>query len=512
MNDGPKALEEFKRLLAALPEGIGGGVELLLQELLPAGAAMLRLAAVPHQFDLDLLRVLDPALPPEEHQRVYDELADLSIVVDVDDGLAIHDNARAYLLGQWLRPERRRDFAAVSTRLADHFGRLESAATGAAKAAAQRARIFHGIGADPDAGFAAFEELCRTERLHHRLHACEALIRLVHEYDAILSPTQKLRLSFHETKLFLDLRRYDEAEALLLKLQRESAGDLPFRARLLFRMGRLRKAQRRFDEAKAAYGEALAIARSHGEARDQERRLVQNLAALYTDMNELEQAAELFRQAIAMAEAAGDQPQLAECHNNLGKLLLRLSEPDRAIESFRRSLSYLATGEEEFRAAQVYSNLGLAYADQANWEQARQSLEASLEIARKAGDTDGQAMALSTLRRVYLGLQRRGEAITAAERAVELFLEAHNWFGAATALESFASLYRREHRLPEARAALIQAAAYFRRAGDEARAARCKEAAERPERRGRLPWYAVVPLVLVGLFFLLLIIAMVFGS
>ena len=508
MNDGSKALDEFKRLLAAAPEGIGGGIELLLQELSPASAGMLRLAAIPHQVDRDLLPVLDPALPPAESAEVYDELADLSIAIEAGAGFAIHDNARAYLLGEWLRPERRPGFAAVSARLADHFARVETAATGAAKTAAQRSRIFHLIGADPPSGFAAFEELCRKERLRFRLHACEALIRLVHEYDAILTPAQQRRLSFHQAKLFLDLRRYDEAEALLAKLEQETRDDLPFRARILFRLGRLHQARRRFPQALAAYNESLAIARSHPEARDQELRLIGRLASLRTDMNELEQAAELLRRAITMAEAVRDRQELASCHNNLGEVLRRLSEPDRAIESFRRSLSYLEGGDEEFRAAQVHNNLGLAYADQADWEPARQSLEAGLEIARKAGDTDGQAKALCNLQRVYLGLARRAEAIDAGERATELFLQARNWHGAAMAREGLAKLHRREGRTAEARAALAQAAEYYRRGGDAAQAARCDQSAQHVERHRRLPWYAVALLVIGGLFVLLIIVGL----
>lgn len=508
MNEStPSAFDEFQRLLAGLPEGLGGSIELLLSELSPVAAAALRLAAIPHQFDQALLAVLDPALEGDERERVYDELANLSISIEAGDGFAIHDSARAYLFRQWLQPDRRRDFAEVSARLAAHFTAAEAQAAGGEKTAAERGRIFHLIGCDPDAGFAAFEVLLRKERLRFRLHACEALIRLVHEYDEVLTPAQRLRLSFHEAKLNLDLKRYDEAEALLLQLQRDNQDDVALKARTLFRLGRLRHAQRRFPEALAVYNEALALARSHPAARAQELRVLQCLAVTHADMKQLDRATALLGTAIGMAESLGERQELAACHNSLGILQRRLSEPDQAVASFRRSLDCLSAEDTEFRTAQVHNNLGLAFADLAQWQEARESMERGLEIARKAGDTDGQATAIGNLARVYLGLQRRGEAIAASEQAVSLFLQAHNWFGAAATAEGLANLYRRERRIPETRAALAQAATHFRRAGEPARAARCEETARNLERRGRLPWYAIALLVIFVLLLVLVVIA-----
>lgn len=506
-NDAPKALAEFQRLLTGLPQGIGGGVELLLRELSPAGAEALRLAAVPHQFDQALLGVLDPGLAPDELPRLFDELGALSITIRAGADVAIHDEARAYLFSWWLAPERRTAFAAVSARLAAHFAGLEADSTGEARTVAGRARIFHLVGADQEAGFAAFEALCNEERLRYRLHACEALIRLMHEYDPALEPAKARRLDFHEAKLLLDLHRYDEAEALLFRLREAARQDPSLQARTLYRLGRLRQAQRRFDEASSFYAEALDHVRRHPELRDQELRLLQCLATLATERNGFDEAAALLREAIARAEAEENREELAACHNSLGILLRRQAEPDRAVVAFQASLEHLGAGAGEYRAAQVYSNLGLAYADQADWERARQSMETGLEIVRRAGDANGQATALSNLVRVYVCLQRRSDAIAAGDRAIRLFVETRNWYGAAATAEGFARLYRRERRLPEGRAALAQAAEFYRRAGDSGRAAACEEAAGQFGRKRRLPWYATVLLVLLGLLVLAMFVA-----
>lgn len=507
----PPALAEFQRLLKDLPQGLGGGIELLLGELSPEGAEALRLAAIPHQFDRALLAVLKPGLSSPALDLVFDELADLSIVIPSDAGFAIHDEGRAYLFGEWLTPERRDAFADISARLAAHFAALETEGAGEIRTIAQRARIFHLIGADQAAGFAAFEALCRQERMEFRLHACEALIRLAHEYDAVLAAPRRLRLRFLEARLLLDLRRYPEAEALLTELRDACRDESRLWARVTFRLGRLRQAQRRYDDALSLYTEALAYVRSHDELRDEELRLLQSLAALHAMRDELDEAGALLATAVAKAEALGDRGELAACHNSLGILLRRQSEPDRAIAAFQASLDCFGGGRDGFRAAQVHSNLGLAYADQADWERARESLEHALEISRRADDANGQATALINLMRPYLGLQRRADAIAAGERAIGLFVRIHNWHDAAKTAESFSRLYRRERRLAEARAALVQAADLYRRAGDPARAAGCDELGRRIDRKRRMPWYVTILLVVFGLGIVVAVIGAIFA-
>jgi len=438
---------------------------------------------------------------------VLNEIANLSVVVQAGACFTLHDDARGHLFGRWLAPERRNAFADISARLAAHFAALETEGAGDVRTVAQRARIFHLLGADQAAGFAAFEALCRQERMEFRLHACEALIRLVHEYDPVLTPERRLRLRFIEARLLLDLRRYAEAETWLNELRTACADDPRLLVRVLFRLGRLCQIRRRRDEALSHYNAALALVATHEDLRDQELRLLQNLAMLQADRNELDAAAAVMAKAVKRAERLGDRGELAACHNSLGILLRRQSEPDRAIAAFQASLGYFEGGKDEFRTAQVHSNLGLAYADQADWERARQSLERALEISRQADDANGQATALINLMRPYLGLQRRADAIAAGEQAITLFTRIHNWHDAARTAESFARLYRRERRLPEARTALAQAAELYRRAADPARAAACDEMAGRIGSKRRMPWYVLVALVLLGCLTLVAILA-----
>src|SRR5690242_14772759 len=111
MSDG--ALTEFRRLLevrAAYVDAAAAGVELLLGQLEPERARLLRLCAIPHAFNPVILRALAPELDRETAHRRCEELGQLSIVArgtfgaTGEEGYALHDEERRHLFGGWLTP------------------------------------------------------------------------------------------------------------------------------------------------------------------------------------------------------------------------------------------------------------------------------------------------------------------------------------------------------------------------------------------------------------------------
>src|SRR5438067_8927853 len=83
--------------LLAAAAGEGGSVELLLDGLEPEIAHLLRICAIPHQFDPGLLQALGISPDVAHAEQSCDELSKLPVVTFNQDGRALHDKTRGYL-------------------------------------------------------------------------------------------------------------------------------------------------------------------------------------------------------------------------------------------------------------------------------------------------------------------------------------------------------------------------------------------------------------------------------
>ena len=506
MND---TFEEYRALIEAMPSGLAGSIELLLREMEAGDAMALRLAAIPHNLDAEILGVLLPELQSHEIDRLCDELANLSFMNQIAGTTLMHDEVRGYLFDQWLLKDKGKDFRDISARLVNYFEAREGDHTTEQEVGAQLQAIFHQMGANPEAGFKAFEAFCRRERYRFRLHACETVIKLIHEYDSVLHHAHSLWLTYHEAKLAFDLRRYEDAETLFQKILAEPEIDAKLSVRCIYRMGNIHQARRDWRAAISAYNEGLSIVAGHPETQNQEVKILQGLSTALRKMGKFQEAGDVLKNSIMLAESQNDRSALAAGYNSLGNLHRKLGQFKRAIEAFEMSLTFLNRNDESFRPSQVYNNLGLIYIDLTEWETARDYLEQSSEIAKLAGDTNGQAIALSNLGRVYLNLSEQKHAIEVAVTAVELFQQIHNWYGAAATCAGLARFYRRSKQISEARAYFVRSVSLFKRANASNQALEIEAEIARLGQRERLPWYAVTAIVLFILIFVLIFIGLI---
>ena len=72
-------LEAFRRLLGTLPAGPGAGIELLISQLPPEAAVLLRLGAIPHSVDRRVAAVLRPLDAPIVPGGSLWDVADLTV-------------------------------------------------------------------------------------------------------------------------------------------------------------------------------------------------------------------------------------------------------------------------------------------------------------------------------------------------------------------------------------------------------------------------------------------------
>lgn len=491
---------EFGRMLeAASAKGPSAINDLYVRQLEPRDGALLRLCALPHEFDAPLLPVLSPELSAAEAEARCRVLAALPLVNPSEHGFVLHDALRTDLIAAWLTPERRAEFAAASGRLVRHFERAaEDASTELEREAATRAVMYHLVGVDEGRGMELFERLCRAARRQYRLSACASLVRLVHEYDRVLSHGAAATLAYHEAKLALDERNWDRATTLLERLT--AGADIPrgTRIRAKLRLGTVLCERGRRPEALALYREAAEEARKHPEDADLVARAQLEEALALRDLGELDKAAATFRASADTASPLGRGDIQASAMNGLGSVLLRLNQPREAILAFDESIQHIDPALDALRVASVYNNLGTANRLLARWPEAEGWFRRSLEIICAAGDPRARATALTNLAQVQFQRGEASGALATTTEAVSLFEKVGDLARAAVAVWNEAKYHRKVGDLLAARAAYARAEELFARAREWAQHELVLAEATTLGRRPRIPWWAWVSLGLVA--------------
>ena len=511
-----KQLEEFQQLLNELSaKGPGAGVDLLLRQMDAEQARCLRLCAIPHEFDESILRALAPDLTQEQRREYCDAFSKLSLVVKSGESLAIHEESRRYLFDQWLGSERQAEFRSASARLSEYFGalsaRLKTETVTESSDVVERTlreRMFHLIGASRPEGLVEFERLCRQRREEMRLGQCETLIKLVHEYDRVLTPQEKAIVAYHEAKLAADRQQWKTAEELFNRVLATEGISTQLQVKTLCRLGMINDEQRQWAAAIDIFNKALETADERLDCLAEIIHVHLNLGSTYRDSGQLPKAEELLQKGIMLAQNAHDISSLADGYNSLATLYLKLNDTAKAVGTYQLSLKRLEELGDKFRPAQVYNNLGNAYANQSDWQKSEEFFRRSLEIKRQAGDNAGQALTLTNLVRVYRAQQRIPDAIAALEQAATLFGEVGDDYNAARVKRELARVHRSMKQVDLANRAFEEAAALFDRSHEFQEAQATREEAGRKERG--LPWWVIVAIVLFVALVVLVILAVAF--
>jgi tetratricopeptide (TPR) repeat protein len=455
------AAVSLRQILAGLAGAETHDADLVLMQLDPEPARLLDLCAIPHLFDLELVRVLDPPASGELIETFIDEVQSLPSVRQLGDSFALHDTVRGQLFERWLQPSRHTDFVTASLRLAEHYDAASRSGGQAAAEANAPVVMFHRLGADLEAGFGLFQDLYRKYRESARYSACEGLVRLVAEYRPVLSDRQRAWLTFYEAETATDGHDLGRAVSLLTGLTRQELEPaLAIRAHV-----HLSAVLRRLRRLKAA-GKQARLALQVGSASSEGEALLhlvhQELGLIARDEGDVEQASYHLRRALELGTAVGDRLVVASAYNGLGTVLQKF-DPRQAITVLEAGAARLE--EDAVRRAQVLNNLGLAYANVGDWAKSQRSFERSLEIKRAAADIYGQALSLLNVARVYQARQQPFAARNALTESATLFETVRDSGSAAAARRELARVLRLAGETEQARHEAAAAVSLFQQAG-----------------------------------------------
>ena len=486
-------LSQLQELIGDLSNSQSQESDLLLMQLDAVGAHRLRLCAIPHTFDVEVLCALDPLLTAEDAERTLEEFQQLPAVMQLADCFALHDVVRHQLFAQWLTAGRREEFAAASQRLVDLYSRRpdESATSALTR---QSSRLFHLLGADLGRGFEEFQSIYQVRRDQGRFGDCQALLRLLSEYEPVLGSHESAWLAYYRAEIADDNRNWPQAVELIDTLLKQGVPD-ELRPRALLRSASVLRRLGRFEQARARLTEALE--------RGAAPHLVHlELGLIARDDKDMDRAREELERAVELAKASSNPRDIVFALNSLGTLLLQVAPRD-AAKLFYECLALLDREKDTLRIANVLNNLGMANANFQEWQASETYYGQSLEIKRAARDIYGEASTLLNVARVYRAEMKWDQAQNALETSAKLFGDAHDPARVGQVFRELARLMNVCGRTAEAEAYARRAIESLQRAGNEtdAQAVRLEfDIAETARRKRRwLIWSAAILGLLVVL-------------
>ncbi|HUG62495.1 MAG TPA: LuxR C-terminal-related transcriptional regulator, partial [Methylomirabilota bacterium] len=255
----------------------------------------------------------------------------------------------------------------------------------------------------------------------------------------------------------------DRSEALhgeALALAREHGDRAEAAFALLALSATIMVGQADYVRGESAAAESLALYREIGDPGGIAGALVNRAVALDTQ-GKLGEADPLLQEAVAIERELGNRWNLNILLGNLGKRAVNRGERAHAKALFAESLALARDVGDKRGIGTALCNLVVSELDFGDRTLARALADEALAIGQEIGDKPTQAAAMECLGRVHQEQGESSEAITALQRAVVLNLEIGNRVAVACGLPILASLVAD----PVQAARLIGASMALREAG-----------------------------------------------
>src|SRR6266566_2066296 len=136
-----------------------------------------------------------------------------------------------------------------------------------------------------------------------------------------------------------------------------------------------------------------------------------------------DRAEELAAQALDLAEAAGEEAALAQCHNLVGMLATSAGDHQRALEHLEQSLAHAGKLHDPGARVAALNNLALVHRGAGRLDLALELTAAALDLCAAQGDRHRQAALHNNLADLLHTDGRHDEAMTHLKQAVAIFAE-----------------------------------------------------------------------------------------
>ena len=219
------------------------------------------------------------------------------------------------------------------------------------------------------------------------------------------------------------------------------------------------------DGHRAALAAAIAFAAGHGWPR-YAGQLAQTVWWYQDSRGYHTEALVTQRHALAAARDREDRAGEASALHHLGTVLRRWGRYGEAAEHFRRALDLRQAAGDDAAVGQTLAGLGVLFRRQGRLREAMDHYRQALEIHRRVGDRLGTGWALGNLGIVHDQLGRYPEAVEYHRQSLEILREVPEWAGVAVTLGNLGVTYGWLGRYDEAVDHLERALTMLRENGD----------------------------------------------
>jgi tetratricopeptide (TPR) repeat protein len=503
-------------------QALGLALDEMIDQAEPDMSEAVRLCAVPHWFNEDILAWLrgEERKPSGRTLEILSKMTSLPFVGSHQDrGYEYQKNIRNLLLHRWRKNNAKR-FEELSVRTAAYFtNTLRSEKLSEQQRAEwEYEEMYHLLAADKKHGIERFISLSKRAIDTYKLSTLDLLLSMAGEQADDLSAEDQLWIPFFEGKKHVVSNNWEQAlkvwEKLIEKRKQfapelektfavnlsilykemgewnkaimcfqdslkilEEARDENGMADILNNRGFLYKDKGEWQKAKEDFESAFQKFEKIGDEYGQTISL-KNLGLLYKDNRKWDEAIQRFEESLAILQRLGDERGMAITYNDLGFLykdkgtLYKDEETwDQAIKYFEQSWKILDTLGDEQGTAAAFNNLGFLYIDKQDWENARKNFENAYKIFEKLGDEHRKADTLSYLGTLYRDKKDWKEADKHFQDALTLLKKMSDERGMATILRNLGLLYQRKEEREKAAYFFLRSLKIVEEVGDEMNAA-----------------------------------------
>ncbi|GAB4226358.1 MAG: CHAT domain-containing protein [Elainellaceae cyanobacterium] len=187
------------------------------------------------------------------------------------------------------------------------------------------------------------------------------------------------------------------------------------------------------------------------EEDQQEKAAIEhNLADIYAQQGQVEQAIELYQQALDLHELIGHVKGKATSLHQLAGIYAQQGQVEQAIELYQQALDLHESIGNVKGKAPTLRRLGGIHQQQGQIEQALSLFQESLKIEESIGDIQGQAEALGWIATIYAQQGQVEQAIELYQQSLDLHESIGNVRGKAATLHNLADIYAQQGQVEQA--------------------------------------------------------------
>ena len=222
-------------------------------------------------------------------------------------------------------------------------------------------------------------------------------------------------------------------------------------------LGKLLRERGTFEEAKAAFEEALSCARLH-DLPEPEANALNQIASIFALQGDAPSALKFLEQAGTLFERLGQKKMWANVLTNAGSIYRDLSEYQDALVSLRKAYDILKECDPDSRSAAMnLQDLGLTYVALGKFGRAETFYKEALAIATNLEDHLIKVVSLINLAEVHLEVGKLEAAEASFGAAHSISVENGLVVGRINAVEGLGNVYYRKALFARAKAAHQQA-------------------------------------------------------